>query len=348
MRVNFENDMGSKLMKLRTVCASLLGGVAMALSVSAVAADWKPKEPINIIVPWSPGGSTDSVTRILAGDLEKALGQTVVIVNQPGAAGSVGTTNAWKAKHDGLTWAAGAAVDLGSYPVLGMLDVPLEKWRLYLHIANVAVVGVNPDSGINSFAELLDRMKKNPGTVSVATAGVTSGGHNAMEAIAQAAGVSYKHVTYDGGKPAVLSTVSGETMVTTQLASEQAEMIRAKRIKPLAVLASSPLNLQDYGEIPPITNWVSGISVANNFFGIWAPADAPAEVFATMDKVWTDVIANSKALQEYAAGRGAFFGPVHGDAAQEAAQPILRQNAWLLWDSKKAKNNPEKYGIPRP
>lgn len=333
-----------------SVWAGIAGAAALlaGMVTSAAAADWKPAEPVTIIVPWSPGGSTDSVTRVLAGDLEKALGQTVVIVNQPGAAGSVGTTNAWKAKHDGLTWAAGAAVDVGTYPVLDMLDVSLDKWRLYLHIANVAVVGTNPDSGINSFEELMAEMKKNPGKVSVATAGATSGGHNAMEAIAKAAGVTYKHVTYDGGKPAVLSTVSGETMITTQLASEQAEMIRAKRLKPLAVLASAPLNLDGFGEIPAITNWLPDVSVANNYFGIWAPADAPAEVFATMDKVWDEVISNSSALKEYAAGRGAFFDPKSGDEAQAAAQPMLRQNAWLLWDGKKAKNNPEKYGIERP
>ena len=334
----------------KSVWYGLAGAATMLFGVAAPASagDWKPAEPVTIIVPWSPGGSTDSVTRVLASDLEQALGQTVVVVNQPGAAGSVGTTNAWKADHDGLTWAAGAAVDLGSYPVLGMLDVPIGDWRLYLHIANVAVVGANPDSGIESMDDLLAQMKANPGKVTVATAGVTSGGHNAMEAIANAADVTYKHVTYDGGKPAVLSTVSGETQITTQLASEQAEMIRGKRIKPLAVLASAPLNLEGYGEIPPITNWLGDVNVANNYFGIWAPADAPAEVFETMDAIWGDAIANSQALKDYAAGRGAFFDPSHGDAAQAAAQPMLSQNAWMLWDGKKAKNNPENYGIKRP
>jgi tripartite-type tricarboxylate transporter receptor subunit TctC len=302
---------------------------------------------VTIIVPWSAGGSTDSVTRVLAGELEDALGQTVVIVNQPGASGSVGTTNAWQAPHDGLTWAAGAAVDLGSYPVLGMLDVPIEDWRLYLHIANVAVVGVNPDAGYEDMGALLAAMEENPGEIAVATAGVTSGGHNAMEAISAATGVEYRHVTYDGGNPAVLATVAGETDVTTQLASEQAEMIRAGRLIPLAVLADAPLNLEGYGEIPPITDWAD-VQTANNYFGIWAPADVPEEVFATMDQIWEEQISNSEALQEYAANRGAFFDPSYGEEAQEAARPILRQNVWLLWDGGQAENNPEEYGIERP
>lgn len=327
----------------------LLSAASAALAVGpAMAQDWQPSEPVTIIVPWSAGGSTDSVTRVLAGDLEAALGQTVVIVNQPGASGSVGTSNAWQAPHDGLTWAAGAAVDLGSYPVLGMLDVPIEDWRLYLHIANVAVVGVNPDAGYEDMGDLLEAMEANPGEISVATAGVTSGGHNAMEAIAAATGVEYRHVTYDGGNPAVLATVAGETQVTTQLASEQAEMIRAGRLVPLAVLADAPLNLEGYGEIPAVTDWASDVQTANNYFGIWAPADVPDEVFATMDQVWDEVIANSDALQEYAANRGAFFDPSYGDEAQAAARPILRQNAWLLWDGGQAETNPEEFGIARP
>lgn len=327
-----------------------------ALAISALAAgpllagdySWKPSEPVTIIVPWSAGGSTDSVTRVLAADLEEALGQTVVVVNQPGAAGSVGSTNAWQADHDGLTWAAGAALDLGTYQVLGMLDVPLTDWAVYLHIANVAVIGVNPDAGYADFGALLDDLKANPGQVSVATAGVTSGGHNAIESIAQTAGIEYRHVSYDGGNPAVLATVSGETNVTTQLASEQAEMIRAGRIIPLAVLANAPLNIEGFGDIPPITNWIPEIKTAPNYFGIWAPADVPAEVRETMDAVWADVIANSDALAEYAGQRGAFLDPSFGDAAQAAALPALTQNVWLMFDGGKATNDPADYGFMRP
>jgi len=331
---------------------AILIAAAATLAAGSVAAQdyaWQPEEPVTIIVPWSAGGSTDSVTRVLAGELEDALGQTVVIVNQPGASGSVGTTNAWEAPRDGLTWAAGAAVDLGSYPVLGMLDATIEDWRLYLHIANVAIVGVNPDAGFEDMADLIAAMEENPGEITVATAGVTSGGHNAMQAIAQAAGdLEYRHVTYDGGNPAVLATVAGETQVTTQLASEQAEMIRAGRIKPLAVLADQPLELEGYGEIPPITEWVPEIQTANNYFGIWAPDDIPQEVKDTMDRIWSEVIADSEALKEYAANRGAIFDPSYGEDAQEAVRPILRQNVWLLWDAGQAQNNPEDYGIERP
>ena len=321
--------------------------VGMMLSGAALAA-WEPDKPITIIVPWSAGGSTDQVTRVVAGELEEALGQKVVIVNQPGASGSVGTKGAWDAPRDGYTWAAGAASDLGTYPVLDMLDVTLDNWALFLNVANVSVIGVNPDSPYQDVTGLLDAMKADPGQVSVATAGLSSAGHNAMEAIAQQTGVAYKHVTYDGGNPAVIATVSGETEVTTQLASEQAEMIRAGRIRPLAVIGTEPLELAGHGTIAAITDQLPDISLATNYFGIWTPKDVPAEVLETMTQVWSDTIANSKALKEYAADRGALFTPYSGDDAHERAMGMVRQNAWLLFDGGKAAKSPEEFGIERP
>ena len=81
-----------------------------------------PTRPINLIVPWAAGGSTDQVTRVTAAEIEKALGQKIVIVNQPGASGSIGTKSALDAPKDGYTWTAGAAQDLGTYQTLGMLN----------------------------------------------------------------------------------------------------------------------------------------------------------------------------------------------------------------------------------
>jgi tripartite-type tricarboxylate transporter receptor subunit TctC len=324
---------------------------ALALGVSSGAGAqyaWQPEQPITIIVPWAAGGSTDQVTRVVAGELEEALGQSVVIVNQPGASGSVGTKNAWDAPHDGYTWAAGAASDLGTYPVLGMLEKRLEDWALFLDVANVAVIGVNPDTPYQDIGQLLDAMKANPGQVSVATAGLSSAGHNAMEAIAQQGGVEYKHVTYDGGNPAVIATFAGETEVTTQLASEQAEMIRAGRIRPLAVIGTEPLELAGYGTIPPVTEHIPDISLATNYFGIWTPKDVPPEVLETMGQVWEEKIAQSKALKDYAADRGALFTPYWGDDAHERAMGMVRQNAWLLYDGGKASISPDEVGIERP
>jgi tripartite-type tricarboxylate transporter receptor subunit TctC len=322
---------------------------ALALAVAGpAAAQWKPTKPINLVVPWAAGGSTDQITRVTAAELEKVLGQKVIIVNQPGASGSIGTKNVWEAPKDGYTWAAGAAQDLGTYQALGMLDVAAKDWHLFLSVANIPVVGVNPATPYQNMTQLLDAMKAKPGEIKVATAGVTSGGHNAMEAISRATGVKYRHVTYDGGNPAVVATVSGETDLTTQLAVEQAEMIRGKRIRPLATVSDRPLELEGFGTIEPISKYIPGFKSPANYFGIFIPKGVPAEVVATVQDIWAKNIANNAAIKAYAVNRGALFAPVAGDAALAAAMPAIQANAWLLHSTGKTKVSPDTVGIAKP
>ena len=328
----------------------LMAASAVVFASFGVAQDypWKPDRPITIIVPWGAGGSTDQVTRVAASILEGELGQPVVIVNQPGASGSIGTNNALLADRDCYTWAAGAAQDLGTYIVLGMLDTQLADWNLYLTVANTAVVGVNARTPYQNFAELVSAMRAVPGEVTVATAGQTSAGHNAMELIAQALDVSYRHVTYEGGNPAVIATVGGETEVTTQLAVEQAEMIRGGRIRPLAAVSAVDLEREGFGTIPSVTQWIPGLTVPANYFGIWVPKGAPEACIATFDMIWDNVIADNEALQRYAKERGAIFDPSRGQEAHDRAMVAVRANAWILWDAEKAPVDPASVGIERP
>ncbi len=169
-------------------------------------------------------------------------------------------------------------------------------------------------------------MKAKPGQVSVATAGVNSSGHAAIEAFTRALGLTYKHVSYDGGNPAVIATVAGETEITTQLAVEQANMIRGKRLRPLAVLSDQPLELEGFGTIPPITSAIAGYKPDANYFGIFVPKNVPAPVLQTLDMVWKDVVMKSEALKKYAAANGALFAPAYGDDALKVAMPAIRSH----------------------
>jgi tripartite-type tricarboxylate transporter receptor subunit TctC len=330
---------------LKTLTAVAIG---VAIAGTSQAQQWKPSRPINLIVPWAAGGSTDQVTRVAASEMEKALGQTIVIVNQPGASGAIGTKSAFDAARDGYTWTAGAALDLGVYETLGSLKTRITDWHLFLNVANVQVMSVNPKTPYNSAKDVLDAMKAKPGQVSVATAGVTSAGHNAMELISKVTGVKYKHVTYDGGNPAVVATVAGEAEVTTQLAVEQADMIRGKRLRPLAAVSDKPLELEGYGVIPPLSQTLPGFTAPMNYFGIFIPKGVPDEVVKTVEKIWAEVIPKSEALKKYATSRGALFAPQYGEAAQKAVFPAIQANAWVLFDGGKAKVSPDTVGIPRP
>ncbi|HET8744645.1 MAG TPA: tripartite tricarboxylate transporter substrate binding protein [Ramlibacter sp.] len=329
---------------LQAVAAAAVLGAALP----AAAQNWKPTRPINLIVPWAAGGSTDQVTRVAAAELEKALGQTIVIVNQPGASGAIGTKSALDAEKDGYTWTAGAAQDLGAYQALGSVNTSIKDWHLFLSVANVQVIGVNPQRPWKNAKELLDEMKKRPGQVTVATAGVTSAGHNAMDQIVKATGVKYKEVSYDGGNPAVVATVAGEADVTTQLAVEQADMIRGKRLRPLATVSEKPLELEGYGTIPSLAQTVPGFTAPTNYFGIFIPKGVPDEVVKTVERIWTQNIAKSEALKKYATSRGALFNPLSGEAAQKAVFPAVQANVWNLHASGKTKVAPDTVGIPKP
>lgn len=332
---------------IRTFAVGLVAAFALGASVQATA-QWQPSKPITIIVPWAAGGSTDQVTRVTAAEIEKALNQKVVILNQPGASGSIGTKNALESPKDGYTWTAGAAKDLGTYKTLGMLDTSIRDWNLYLNVAHIAVVGVNANAPYKDMNELLAAMKAKPGAIAIATAGVNSSGHSAIEAIARVTGIKYKHVTYDGGNPAVVATVAGETEVTTQLAAEQTEMLRAKRLRALAVVGDKPLEIEGVGVIPPLSQFIPGFKDPINYFGIFVPKGVPPDVTATLNKIWADNISKSDVLKKYAVSRGALFAPVAGDAAMTAVMPAVQAYAWTQFDAGKAKVSPDTLGIPKP
>ena len=343
-----KNDPAFQARTVRAVHAAWAAVAATALLLplaAAAQATWKPTKPVTVIVPWAAGGATDQVTRLAASELEGGLGQKIVIVNQPGGAGSIGTKAAMDAPRDGYTWTAGAAKQLGTYPVLGMIPSKVDDFHLFLAVTNVSIVAVNPQSPYQTMPQLLEAMKAKQ--IPVATAGNSSSGHFAMEAIAKTAGVKYRHVTYDGGNPAVVSTVSGETEVTTQLAPEQAEMIKAKRLRPLAVVGDQPLTIEGYGTIPPITQFLPNFPKVTTGFGIFIPKGAPPEVVATVEKAWAERVATSEKLKKYAAEKGALFTPLTGKAAYDAVWPTVVTDAYLLQDAGMAKVPPESLGIRR-
>ncbi len=326
----------------------IAAGLSLAASARAQDANWKPARPINLIVPWAAGGSTDQVTRVAASELEGPLGQSIVIINQPGASGAIGTRSALDAARDGYTWTAGAVQDLGAYETLGSVKTRLADWNLYLSVANVPVLAVGAKQPYQTVAELLDAMKAKPGAITVATAGVTSAGHAAMDMIANAARLTYRNVNYDGGNPAVIATVAGETVATSQVASDEAEMIRGKMLRPLAAIGNKPVELEGFGSIAPLSDTLPGFVVPANYFGIFVPKGVPAEVKATLDRIWAEKMSKSAKLKAYAARNGALFDPLSGDAAQQAAFPAVQANAWQLFNSGKAKVSPATVGIPAP
>jgi tripartite-type tricarboxylate transporter receptor subunit TctC len=125
-------------------------------------------------------------------------------------------------------------------------------------------------------------------------------------------------------------------------------MIRANKLRPLAVLADEDLNLKGYGAIPSIKKWLPNMKTLPSYFGIFVPKGVPNEVIQRLDNLWGTVIARSTKLKDYANDRGALFAPYYGKDAQDRVFPFIQFTAWLFWDAGKAKTKPDTVGIPRP
>jgi hypothetical protein len=184
--------------------------------------------------------------------------------------------------------------------------------------------------------------------VPVATAGVNSSGHSAIEAISRATGVTYKHVTYDGGNPAVVATVAGETQVTTQLAAEQTDMIRAKKHPPAGgggrqAAGNRRLRHGAPAVAPSPASRTRSTTSASSCPRACRPRSPPR-----WTSIWATQMASNEALRKYAAGRGAMFAPMHGDAAQAAVFPAIQSYAWTQQAAGKAKVSPDTVGIAKP
>lgn len=333
---------------LRTLMITVAALAGLSGAASAQSYSWKPTKPIRIIVPWGAGGSTDQLVRVLAAEIEGALGQTVVVVNQAGGAGAVGTKAALDAPHDGYTWTGGATKDLGTYIVTGAIDTQLKDWELYLGTVNYTVLSVNPNSKFKSIADITKAMKDAPATVTIATGGINSAGGASSEALKAAVGGDYKMVTYDGGNPAVQAAVSGEAQITTQLIAEQYQMLRAKKLVPLAAYTNEDVTLDGIGTIPSIKKSLPKIAAGPVHFGIWVPKDAPKEVIATMNQIWDSKIKASDRLKKYAESAGLTVLVSRGDEAYKAAFPVVQINAWAIHDGGKSKVSPDTVGIPKP
>ena len=189
--------------------------------------------------------------------MRRQLGVSVVVVNQPGASGAIGTQAVLDAPRDGLTWTANAIANNATYAVSGLLEgTAIDDWHIYLSVANAPLISVPADSEFQDFGQLLEAFRARGEEITVATAGVTSSGGTAIAGLAQAGNFDYRMVAYDGGGPAAIATAAGEAMVTTQLAVEQTELVRGGRLRPLAVMSTKPLIVEGVDPVPPVTDWL--------------------------------------------------------------------------------------------
>ena len=221
------------------MCIRDRGAAAAALAgTRSWAQDTWPSKAINYVVPFTPGGSTDVVGRVLAEKLAGPLGQPVVVDNKPGAAGAVGASYVAKAKPDGYTLFGGTisthAINASLYKNLSYDPVKdFEPVSLVAFLPNVLIV--DPALGVNTVQELVELLKRDPNKRTFASSGAGTSTHLAGELFAGIIGVPLTHVPYKGTPPAMLDVSAGLVPFMFDQLTAARPLVQAGKLKLLAV-----------------------------------------------------------------------------------------------------------------
>ena len=258
----------------------------MALALPAWAQTFTGK-PLRLVVPFTPGGSTDILARALAPKLALALGQTVLIDNKPGAGGSLGAAEVAKADPDGHTLLMGhigtLAVNPAMYPKLAY--DPLKSFVPVAGVARVPNVLVVPAaSPSKSLQAFIDRARAQPGRFSYSSGGNGSAAHITFELLKQRCRIFMLHIPYRGTAPSVTDLIAGQVDATFTGAPAVLPHVRSGRLRALAV--SSPQRIATLPDVPTVAETgVAGTAgfEADQWYGVVAPAGTPAAVVARLN-----------------------------------------------------------------
>lgn len=274
------------MLNRREVVAGLAAGPLAMTCASAQAAF--PSKPMRIVVPFTPGGSTDVLARAIGLELGKALNQPVVIENVPGAGGSLGAERVAKSPADGYTLLMGhigtLAINPSLYPRLGY-----DPQRSFTPVAWVArvpnVLVVNASLAARNLKELVAMAKAQPGHLSYGSGGNGSAAHTTMEYLKMQAGCSVLHIPYRGTAPSVTDLLGGQIHMLFTGIPALLPHIKSGKLRALAV--SSPKRLALLPDVPTVAE--SGVPgtkgfEADQWYGLVAPAGTPANLVTLLNQ----------------------------------------------------------------
>jgi tripartite-type tricarboxylate transporter receptor subunit TctC len=266
----------------RAVQLGLLG-LAVTLTPTIAQTDY-PNKPLKIIVGFPPGQATDVIARLLAEKLSAALGQPVIIDNKPGQGGSIGAAAAAKAPADGYTLLLSATAPLATNPNL-YKDLPYEPVRDFAPITLIAnlpfVLVARPDLPANSVRELIALAKSKSSKLTYASSGNGSTSHLSMEMLKTAAGIDLLHVPYKGSVQAFTDVISGQVDAVFDTAVYALPMVKAGRVKLLAVAGSKRSSLSP--DTPTVAEQGAPGYDSGAWLGMLFPTGTPRAIIARMN-----------------------------------------------------------------
>jgi tripartite-type tricarboxylate transporter receptor subunit TctC len=233
-------------------------------------------KPIRLIVPFPAGGPTDLVARIIAEPMGRLLGQPVIVDNKGGAGGSIGTAELAHAKPDGLTFGIASVSTHGVNPVV-YKKLPYDPIKDFSPVTEICKAPVNlvvhPSLPVNTVAEFIAYLKKNPGKVAYGSPGNGSNNHMLAELFKSATNTFMLHIPYRGTGPAMTDLLGGQIQVYFDQVASSIANVKAGKLRSLAVSWHQRLSL-----LPDVPTFAEASLFANNnpsWFGLLAPAKTP-------------------------------------------------------------------------
>ena len=271
-------------MAMRSIAGALAFACAAvhAQAPSEMGAAW-PAKPVRVIAPFLPGGSADTLGRIVSAKLTESLGQNFVVENRPGAGGVLGSDTVAKSAPDGYTLVVSGVASHVVAPVLS--KVPYNALKDFTHIALIggppAVLAVHPSLPAKDLKGFIALAKSKPGQLTYGSPGNGTQGHLVAELFKRASGIDIRHVPYKGASVAVVDVLAGYVDSLSTTLTTAGAQVRNGRLRGLAV--SSAQRLSEYSQVPTYREQGYPQLVANVWFSISGPAGMPADIVTRLN-----------------------------------------------------------------
>jgi tripartite-type tricarboxylate transporter receptor subunit TctC len=336
--------------RIPKIIVGLMAFAIVAFPFSPFAAEEKwPSKPITIYIGYAPGGGMDMMGRILSEEMKKTLGVAIPVVNMTGANSAIAMDHVYKQPKDGYTL-FGVSSAVSTFPATGLSKLTYKDFGIIgIVFETLPTFSVPWDSPIKTAQELIEGLKK--GNLTGSNSGIGGMWHVPQLIVMNAVGGKFKAVPYEGGAPSAMAVAKKEVDFGTSDLSEALTVIQSKMVRPLFVFDDKPFSLEGFGVIPPITEFVpqmkDRLSAGKGFRALGYAKGIPEDRIKKLIEAFKVAMA-SDAVKNF--GKKNLL-PLNGTAGAEADKIWMIQTqvqAWLLYDIKEAKKNPEELGIPRP
>jgi tripartite-type tricarboxylate transporter receptor subunit TctC len=269
-------------LKRLILIAAFLGAALPAAQFAAAQSEVYPRKPVHVVLPFPPGGSVDTVARLVMPRLSESVGQQFVIENRSGASGNIGAEYVARAAPDGYTLMVNTIPLVANPWLYGKLPFdPLTDFApISLLSSSPSVLVVHPSLPVRSVRELLELARSRPGVLNFATAGPGTNPHIAAELINHLARVDIVAIHYKGGGPALMSTIAGDTEIIVSGVSEATPFAASGKLRALGI--TSPARSPAFPDIPTIAE--SGLPGYEfvTWHGLLAPKGTPGAIVALL------------------------------------------------------------------